>query len=69
MTAFWDRTQAALFALSIAMVSYNVLSTVEAALRSVHGAKAADTEISGYDLADEVAGTFRGMMIAVPKDE
>ena len=61
--------KAALFALSIAMVSYNVLSTVKAALRPVHGAKAADTEISGYDLADEVAGTYRGMMIAVPKDE
>jgi Transposase DDE domain len=61
--------KAALFALSIAMVSYNVLSTVKATLRSVHGAKAADTEISGYDLADEVAGTYRGMMIAVPKDE
>ena len=61
--------KAALFALSIAMVSYNVLSTVKAALRSVHGEKAADTEISGYDLADEVAGTYRGMMIAVPKDE
>lgn len=26
-------------------------------------------EISGYDLAEEVAGTYRGMMIAVPKDE
>ena len=38
--------KAALFALSIAMVSYNVLSTVKVALRSVHGAKAADTEIS-----------------------
>ena len=25
--------------------------------------------MSGYDLAEEVAGTYRGMMIAVPKDE
>jgi hypothetical protein len=46
-----------------------VMSTVKAALRSVHGAKADDTQISGYDLAEEVAGTHRGMMIAVPKDE
>jgi hypothetical protein len=61
--------KAALFAFSIALVSYNVLSAVKAALRSVHGAKAADSEISGYDLAEEVAGTYRGMMIAVPKDE
>src|SRR5512135_2284578 len=61
--------KAALFAFCLALVSYNVLSTVKAALRSVHGIKAADTEISGYDLAEEVAGTSRGMMIAVPKDE
>jgi len=61
--------KAALFAFSIALVSYNVLSTVKAALRSVHGEKVIDTEVSGYDLAEEVAGTYRGMMIAVPKDE
>jgi IS4 transposase len=61
--------KAALFAFCLALVSYNVLSTVKAALRSVHGARAADTEISGYDLSEEVAGTYRGMMIAVPKDE
>jgi IS4 transposase len=61
--------KAALFAFSLALVSYNVLSTVKAALRSVHGEKASDTKVSGYDLAEEVAGTYRGMMIAVPKDE
>ena len=61
--------KAALFAFSMALVSYNVLSTVKAALRSVHGEKVIDTEVSGYDLAEEVAGTYRGMMIAVPKDE
>jgi hypothetical protein len=61
--------KAALFAFCLALVSYNVLSAVKAALRSVHGAKAADTEVSGYDLAEEVSGTYRGMMIAVPKDE
>jgi hypothetical protein len=61
--------KAALFAFGIALVSDNVLSAVKAALRSVHGAKAADREISGYDLAQEVAGTYRGTMIAVPKDE
>jgi IS4 transposase len=60
--------KAALFALCVALVSYNVLSTVKAALRSVHGEKI-DAEVSGYDLAEEVSGTYRGMMIAVPKDE
>lgn len=61
--------KAALFAFCLALVSYNVLSTVKAALRSVHGAAASEAGVSGYDLAEEVSGTYRGMMIAVPKDE
>jgi IS4 transposase len=61
--------KAALFAFSLALVSYNVLSVVKAALRSVHGAEASDAKVSGYELAEEVSGTYRGMMIAVPKDE
>jgi IS4 transposase len=60
--------KAALFAFCVALVSYNVLSVVKAALRSVHGAEAVE-EVSGYYLADEIAGTHRGMMIAIPEDE
>jgi hypothetical protein len=61
--------KAALFAFSVALVAYNVLSTVKAALRSIHGTEVADQQVSGFYLADEVAGTHRGMMIAIPKDE
>jgi IS4 transposase len=61
--------KAALFAFCLALVAYNTMSTVKAALRSVHGEKADDSKVSGSDLAEEVAGTQRGMMIAVPKDE
>src|SRR4051794_10948964 len=61
--------KAALFAFCLALAAYNVLSAVKAALRSVHGAAASDAKVSGYDLAEEVSGTYRGMMIAVPKDE
>jgi IS4 transposase len=61
--------KAALFAFSLALVAYNVLSTIKAALRSAHGEAASDAAVSGYDLAEEVAGTQRGMMIAVPEDE
>jgi hypothetical protein len=61
--------KAALFAFSVALVAYNVLSTVKAALRSVHGEEITDQQVSGFYLADEVAGTHRGMMIAIPKDE
>ena len=61
--------KAALFAFCVALVSYNILSVVKAALRSAHGAKVVTEEVSGYYLADEVAGTYRGMMIAIPEDE
>jgi len=60
--------EAALFAFCVALVSYNVLAVVKAALRSVHGVEAVE-EVSGYYLADEIAGTHRGMMIAIPEDE
>jgi IS4 transposase len=60
--------KAALFAFCVALVSYNVLSVVKAALRSAHGDEAVE-EVSGYYLADEIAGTHRGMMIAIPADE
>ena len=60
--------KAALFAFCVALVSYNVMSVVKAALRSVHGEEAVE-ELSFYYLADEVAGTHRGMMIAIPEDE
>lgn len=60
--------KAALFAFCVALVSYNVLSVVKGAMRSVHGVEAVE-EVSGYYLADEIAGTHRGMMIAIPEDE
>lgn len=61
--------KAALFTFCIALVAYNVLSTVQAALRSVHGTEKIETEVSSYYLADEIKGTYRGMMIAIPPDE
>ncbi len=60
--------QAALFGFCTALVAYNLLSVVKAALRSAHGAKKVQEEVSGYYLADEVAGTWRGMLIVLPAD-
>jgi Transposase DDE domain len=57
--------QAALFAFCLALVAYNVLSVVKAALRGECGTDAAG-QISGYYLADEAAGVWRGMMIVLP---
>jgi IS4 transposase len=61
--------QAALFAFCVALVSYNVMSTVKAALRAAHGAEVITEQFSGYYLADEVRMSYRGMMRAIPKDE
>lgn len=60
--------KAALLAFCVALVSYNVLGVVKAALRSAHGEEAVQG-LSFYYLADEIAGTHRGMMIAIPEDE
>jgi IS4 transposase len=61
--------KAALFAFCVALVAYNVLSTVKAALRSVHGEQRVAEEVSAYYVAEEVRMTLCGMMIAIPEDE
>jgi hypothetical protein len=61
--------KAALFAFCVALVAYNVLSTVKAALRVVHGEERVAEEVSAYYVAEEVRMTHRGMMIAIPEDE
>jgi IS4 transposase len=61
--------KAALFSFCMALVAYNVMAAVKAALRSVHGETRVGEEISGYYLADEIQMCHRGMMKAIPKDE
>jgi IS4 transposase len=58
--------RAALFGFSVALVAYNVPATVRAALRSEHGGEAVEAKVSSYHLANEVATTYEGMMIALP---
>lgn len=58
--------KAALFAFCMALLSYNVYSVIQAALRAVHGAKRIEEEVSLYYIADEIAHCFRGMMVALP---
>lgn len=58
--------KAALFAFSVAVATFNIYATVKGALRAVHGVEKVERDISDYFLADEVAGTYRGMMIALP---
>lgn len=58
--------KAALFGFCMALVAYNVLAVTRAALRATWGEQAGDTEVSTHYLADEIAGIYRGMMIALP---
>jgi IS4 transposase len=58
--------RAALFGFCVGLVAYGVLSVIKGALRAAHGAAKVEEEVSGYYLADELAGTYRGMMIAIP---
>lgn len=61
--------KAALFGFCTGLAAYNVWSVIKAALRSVHGEETIATNLSGYYVADEIAGTYRGMMIAIPEPE
>jgi Transposase DDE domain len=61
--------KAALFGFCVALVAYNVLAVVKAALRSVHGENKVANEISGYYLAGHLQRTYDGMMIAIPEKE
>jgi hypothetical protein len=61
--------KAALFGFCIALLAYNVLAVVKAALRSVHGQEKIADEVSGYYLAGHLQRTYDGMMIAIPEDE
>lgn len=58
--------KAALFSFSMALVADNILSLVKAALRTVHGVGKIEAGLSDYYLAEEIQGTYRGMMIAIP---
>lgn len=60
--------KAALFGFCVALAASNVLATVKAALRAAHPQVRVDEEISDYYLADELAGTYRGLLIALPEE-
>jgi IS4 transposase len=58
--------KAALFTFCLALLAYNAVSLLKAALRSAHGRKQVNDEVSGYYLALEIGRTYDGMMIAIP---
>jgi hypothetical protein len=61
--------KAALFGFCVALLAYNVLAVVKAAMRSVHGEEKIADEVSGYYLAGHLQRTYGGMTIAIAEDE
>jgi hypothetical protein len=61
--------KAALFVFCIALMAFNILSTVKAALKDVHGAGKIQSGLSNYYVVEEVQSTFRGMEIAIAADD
>jgi hypothetical protein len=58
--------KAALFGFSVAVVCYNLLAVVTAALKATHGPETIAENLSNYYLTEEIGATSRGMMIALP---
>jgi IS4 transposase len=58
--------RAALFSFCSALVAFNLLNVVMAALRGAYGTEKINDQVSLYYLADEVSHTHRGLTIAVP---
>ena len=58
--------KAALFTFCLALLAYNAVSLIKAALRSAHGRQKVNDEVSSYYLALEMSRTYDGMMIAIP---
>jgi IS4 transposase len=58
--------KAALFGFCMALIAYNLLAVLKAAMRSVHGTNKIEAGISNYYLADEIRRVYDGMMIAIP---
>jgi IS4 transposase len=59
------RPRAALFGFAMALVAANALAVVRGSIRSEHGV-AAEAEVSGYYLADEIAHDYRAVMKYLP---
>jgi Transposase DDE domain len=58
--------KAALFTLCLALLAYNAVSLIKAALRSAHGRQKVHDEVSSYYLSLEIGRTYDGMMMAIP---
>jgi len=61
--------RAAVFAFCLALMAWNGMLVIHAALRSVHGEETVQENLSGYYLSLEISQVYHGMMIAIPAEE
>lgn len=61
--------KAALFGFCVALIAYNVLATIKASLRAIHGEEKIANEVSGYYIAGELGRTYEGMNVAILPEE
>ena len=61
--------RAALLGFCAALLGFNILATLRAALRSEHGVETVEQEVSNYHVMCEVREVYGGMMIALPPKE
>lgn len=60
--------RASIFAMCLSMVAGNALAVVQEALSSIHGAEEVE-KLSGYYLADEIAGNYRAVSALLDPSE
>ena len=53
----------------MALVTYNILATIKYILGSVHGWGKIEAGISDYYLVNEIQQKYKGMMIAIDKED
>jgi len=58
--------KAALLTFCLALLAYNAVSLIKAALRSAHGRQKMNDEVSSYYLSLEIGRTYDGTMVAIP---
>jgi IS4 transposase len=58
--------KAALFSFCVTLLAYNVLASVKAALRRVHGSAKVEEEVSLPKVAEHVSRNYEGMMVGLP---
>ena len=61
--------RAAVFAFCLALMAWNGMSVIHAALRSVHGDETVEQNLSNFYMSLEIAQVYNGMMIAIPAAE